>query len=134
MEEHSEEQLEAMGLCPNRKDLDQSIPFGTWPPRKDFHDKIKASTIQPEMPTSDDMWRYEQGTNNVSAVRCNAGIHICKVNAIVTGGGVGGVDLTLADEFFLCKKRIWRMVKEVFNFCWWESSKEFTPEEHFKKW
>ena len=104
MEEHSEEQLEAMGLCPNRKDLDQSIPFGTWPPRKDFHDKIKASTIQPEMPTSDDMWRYEQGTNNVSAVRCNAGIHICKVNAIVTAGGVGGVDLTLADEFFLCKK------------------------------
>ena len=91
MEEHSEDQLEAMGLCPNRSQLDTSIAFGVWPPRKDYHDKIKASTIQPEMPMAEVMWRYEQGTNNMSAVRCNAGIHICKVSAIVTAGGVGGL-------------------------------------------
>ena len=105
MEDHSEEQLEAMGLCPNRKDLDQSIPYGSWPPRKNYHDYIKASTDQPEMPASEVMWRYEQGTNLLTAVRCNAGIHIIKISAIVTAGGVAGVDLPLADEHYLCKKQ-----------------------------
>ena len=103
MEEHSDEQLEAMGLC-NRRGIDSKVEYGKWDSRKDYHGKIKANTAQPEMPASTEMWRQEHGTNNVSAVRCNAGIHIAKVNAVIPGGGAGGVDLNLADEYFLCKK------------------------------
>ena len=103
MEEHSDEQLEAMGLCINRNGLDGKIEYGDWAKRKDYHDKVKDNTVQPAMPASTEMWRQEHGTNNMSAVRCNAGINIARVNAGIPGGGAGGVDLTLADEFFLCK-------------------------------
>ena len=105
MGDHSQEQLEAMGLCPNRRDLDQRLPYGAWANRRNYHTFIENATNQPEKPISGVMWRYEQGTSILTAVRCNAGIHIVKLSAVVTAGGTDGVDLPLADEYYLCKKQ-----------------------------
>ena len=101
MEELSDEQLEAMGLCIRPAGRDAKMAYGAWTERKDYHGKIKANTSQPEMPISTEMWRQEVGTNDMSGVRCNAGQHIAKINAVIPGGAVGGGDLNLADEYFL---------------------------------
>ena len=104
MEELSDEQLEAMGLCIRPNGRDSKMDYGDWDSRKDYHGKIKANTSQPEMPISTEMWRQEVGTNDMSGVRCNAGHHIAKINAVIVGGGVGGANINLADEYFLCKE------------------------------
>ena len=104
MGDYSQEQLEAMGLCPNREHLDQRLPYAAWANRRNYHTFVENTTNQPEKPESALMWRCEQGNTILTAVRCNAGIHIVKLSAIVTGGGAEGVDKPLADEYYLCQK------------------------------
>ena len=95
-----------MGLCPNRENLDQHLKYADWANRRNFHTFIKDTTNQPEKPGSELMWRCEQGNTILTAVRCNAGVHIIKLSAVVTGGGTDGTDKPLADEYYLCKKEI----------------------------
>ena len=104
MEEASEEQLGAMGLSIRPPNLDITPEFDDWTNKATYHDKIKGNTSQPMMPTSLVMWRKENGTNDMSGIRCEAGNHIAKINAVIVGGGVGGANITLPDEYFLCKE------------------------------
>ena len=105
-----ESQLEAMGLCPIRENQDQRLGYGKWAERRTFHAHIKSVVnTQSDKPKSTDMWRYEAGNNLLTAVRCNMGIHIVKLNAIIPEGNTNGSDKALPDEYHLCKKEtgIW---------------------------
>merc|ERR1712030_83487 len=93
-----------MGLSIRPPNLDANPEFDDWTKKTQYHDKIKANTSQPMMPTSLVMWRKETGTNDLSGIRCEAGNHIAKINAVIVGGGVGGANITLPDEYFLCKE------------------------------
>ena len=97
MEDASEEQLGAMGLSIRPPNLDANPESDDWTKKTQYHDAIKANTSQPMMPTSLVMWRKETGTNDLSGVRCEAGNHIAKINAVIVGGGVGGANITLPD-------------------------------------
>ena len=100
MEAISDDQLRAMGLSIRPANIDANPEYGDWDSRVDYHGKIKGNTSQPDMPKSVVMWRQEVGTSSQSGVRCNAGHHIAKINATI----VGGANLNLADEYFLCKQ------------------------------
>ena len=63
MGDYSQPQLEAMGLCPIRENLDQHIGYGKWDERRNFHTLVKAVTNQTDKPTSTVMWRCEAGNN-----------------------------------------------------------------------
>merc|ERR1712015_43784 len=104
MGDYSQAQLEAMGLCSIRTNLDEQIDFGKWDDRRNFHTFIKATTNQADKPASEVMWRCEQGNNILTAVRCNMGIHIIKITAVIPGGNTDGTDKPLADEYYLSKK------------------------------
>ena len=111
MGDYSQAQLEAMGLCSIRTNLDEQIDFGKWDDRRNFHTFIKATTNQADKPASEVMWRCEQGNNILTAVRCNMGIHIIKLTAVVPGGNTDGTDKPLADEYYLGKKEtgVWSL-------------------------
>ena len=103
-------QLEAMGLCMVRDNLDQHLTYGKWTERRTFHDRIRAvANTQTDKPASAHMWRYEAGTNHLTAVRCNMGIHIIKLSAIIPRGNTDLTDKELPTGYYLCKKEtgIW---------------------------
>ena len=111
MGDYSQPQLEAMGLCPIRENLDQHIGYGKWDERRNFHTLVKAVTNQTDKPASTVMWRCEAGNNILTAVRCNMGIHIIKLSAIVPEGNTDGTDKPLNDEHYLGKKEtgVWSL-------------------------
>ena len=100
MGDYSQPQLEAMGLMQHRANIDQQIRFGSWDDRRNVHTLVRASD-HPDKPRSVPMWRTEQGTNVLSAVRCNMGVHIIKITAVVPGGNDDGTDKALPDEYYL---------------------------------
>ena len=104
MGDYSQAQLEAMGLCSVRTNLDHQVPYGKWDDRRNFHTFVKATTNQADKPASTVMWRVEAGNNVLTAVRCNMGIHIIKLSAAVPGGNTDGTDKDLPDKYYLCKK------------------------------
>ena len=99
---YSNTQLETMGLEPLRPDLDEKPKFSDWTRKAVLHAAIKAQN-QANKPTVDEIWRTAKGNSVVLSVYCNMGIHIIKIQAIVTGGGVGGTDKPLPDEYYLSK-------------------------------
>ena len=103
METYSNTQLEAMGLEPQRPTVDERPRFSEWTRKAILHAAIKAQNT-PDRPETDDMWRYALGTNVVSAVRCNMGVHIIKISRVIPGGNQNGTDKALPDEDYLCKK------------------------------
>ena len=100
----SQPQLDAMGLCPIREHLDQHLGYGKWDERRNLHTLVKLSSNQTDKPKSEVMWRYEAGNNILTAVRCNLGIHIIKLSAIIPQGNNDGSDRPLNDEYYLGKK------------------------------
>ena len=102
---YSNSQLETIGLEPLRPQEDEKPKFSDWPRKATLHAAIKAQN-QTDKPTVDEMWRIAKGNSVVSSVYCNMGIHIIKIQAVVTGGGVGGTDKPLPDEFYLCKEEM----------------------------
>ena len=106
MDTYSNSQLEAMGLEPHRQGVDECLRFSNWQRKATLHAAIKAQN-QPDKPDTEDMWRYAVGTTLVTAVRCNMGIHIIKISAVVPNGNTNGTDKALPDEYYLCKKGNW---------------------------
>ena len=102
---YSNPQLETIGLKPQRTTLVEKPKFSDWTRKAVLHAAIKAQN-QADKPTVDEIWRTAKGNSVVSSVYCNMGIHIIKIQAIVTGGGVGGTDKPLPDEFYLCKEEM----------------------------
>ena len=111
MGDYSQPQLEAMGLCPFRVNLDQHIRYGDWDQRRNFHTLVRAANNQEDKPLSTVMWRTKIGTNVPTAVRCNMGIHVIKLSAIIPGGNDDGTDKDLPEEYYLCKKEtgVWTL-------------------------
>ena len=103
MDTYSNSQLEAMGLEPRRTELDEFLKFSDWQRKATLHAAIKNQN-QPDKPGTEEMWRYAVGNTVVTAVRCNMGIHIIKISAVVPNGNTNGTDKALLDEYYLCKK------------------------------
>ena len=101
----SDTQLESMGLEPENTATHQVLSHSDWPTRTQMHTAIKAQT-QADKPKVVDMWRTAKGNTVTTSVYCNMGIHIIKISCVVTGGGVGGADKPLPDEYYLCKEEM----------------------------
>ena len=100
---YSNPQLEDMGLTPYRHDVDERFGWGQWNRREVLHAAILA-TDQPNKPTSNPLWRTAAGANVVTAVKCNMGIHIIKLLAVIPGGNANDTDKALPPEYYICKK------------------------------
>ena len=105
MAAYSNAQLETMGLEPQRDRVDKKPTFSDWARKLALHTAIKAQT-QDDKLALDELWRTAKGNSVVSSVYCNMGIYIIKIQAVVTGGGAGGTDKPLPDEFYLCKEEM----------------------------
>jgi hypothetical protein len=107
---YSNPQLEDMGLTPYRHGVDERFGWGQWPKREVLHAAILA-TDQPNKPTSNPLWRTAAGANLVTAVKCNMGIHIIKLSAVIPGGNANGTDKALPPEYYICKKEtgVWTL-------------------------
>ena len=110
MSVYSDEQLESMGLKQHRRDIDEIISFSHWTRKADLHTAIRAQNV-PGRPAVANMWRIAQGTPLASVVRCNMGICIMHISAVVPGGGTDGTDKNLPVESYLCKEEmgVWTM-------------------------
>ena len=110
MNTYSNSQLEVMGLTPHRLNVDKIISFSSWARKVTVHAAIRAQNV-PGRPTVDNMCRVAQGTPLVSVTRCNMGICIIKISAVVPGGMPNGTDKNLPAEYYLCKEEmgVWTM-------------------------
>ena len=108
MEVISKAQLEAMGLEEKRTDIDEVPTLSSWPRKAILHAAVKAQNTV-DKPRVDKIFRYARGNTVSTAVRCNMGIHIIKIQASVTTGNEDIVELP--DEFYLCKEEtgVWTM-------------------------
>ena len=88
---------------PHRPEVDERFVFSSWDRKATLHAAIIA-TDQPGKPAGNPLWRFAGGNNVVSAVRCNMGCHIIKIEAIVPGGNTDGTDRALPAEHYICKK------------------------------
>ena len=105
MDIYSESQLESMGLRPHRKDIDEIISFSNWTRKDDLHAAIRAQNV-PARPAVANMWRVAQGTSIINVVRCNMGICIINLSAVVPAGMENGNDKNLPVESYLCKEQM----------------------------
>ena len=110
MNTYSNSQLEGMGLTPHRTNVDEIIRFSNWPRKVTLHAAIRAQNV-PGRPEVDDIWRIAQGTALMSVTRCNMGICIIRITAVVPGGMPNGTDKDLPAEYYLCKEEmgVWTM-------------------------
>ena len=102
--EVDDSQLAAIGLHAKRGVLDECLPFSEWDRKRDIHDAVKAQTGTTDKPSADVWFKFERGTTNANAVRCNVCIYIIKIQATVISGNTDGTDKAIADEYYLCKK------------------------------
>ena len=105
MDVFSDEQLESMGLKQHRRDIDEIISFSNWTRKAALHVAIRAQNV-PGRPAVDSMWRFAQGTPVNSATRCNMGICIINLSAVVPGGRANGTVKNLPVQSYLCHKEM----------------------------
>ena len=105
MSVYSDEHLESMGLRQRRPTIDEIISFSHWTRKADLHTAIRAQNV-PGRPSVANMWRFAQGTPLTNVTRCNMGICVINISAVVTGGMENGNDKNLPVESFLCKKEM----------------------------
>ena len=103
--EVDDSQLAGMGLHPKRGDLDEFLTYSKWDRKLDLHTAVKAATGTSDKPKADEWFRYEKGTNDSNAVKCNVRIDIVKIQATVIAGNTNGSDKPLPDAHYLCKKQ-----------------------------
>ena len=102
--EVDDSQLAGMGLHAKRGDLDEYLPYSAWDRKLELHTAVKAATGTSDKPKADEWFRYERGTTNTDAVKCNVRIDIMKIQATVVAGNTDGSDKPLPDAHYLCKK------------------------------
>ena len=105
MDVASEAQLASMGLRSKRQGVDEVLDFSAWDRKAALHRAIRALNT-PDRPAGEDTWRVAVGTTQGYNTKCNAGICIINISAVVPETGPGGAPKDSPVQSYLCKKEM----------------------------